>query len=202
MPDQREIGAVKLKRCRRTSQRRPLRRHAGYVCADRTGTPSLTTLQTGRAIRSRLNSGVNSRLVFTIRHLPRSMSVSEVSAKPREDQARPRPLRGALVGRVAPPHDAEHGRARLPAAAARRSRQTERKESRRRRRGRLRRYIPRRGPDPLPQLSAPEIRHLLAGLVVAVAPIRDLLLDWSLWRRRHQATARAAHLRSRHKRQL
>jgi hypothetical protein len=54
----------------------------------------------------------------------------------------------------------------------------------------------------LPPHSVPEIRHLLARLVLAVAPLRDLLLEWSLWRRRHQANARAAHRRSRTKKQL
>jgi hypothetical protein len=55
---------------------------------------------------------------------------------------------------------------------------------------------------PLPPHSVPEIRHLLARLVLAVVPLRELLLEWSLWRRRHQAAARAAHLKSRRKQQL
>jgi hypothetical protein len=60
----------------------------------------------------------------------------------------------------------------------------------------------RRPPQHLPPLSTPEIRHLLARLVLAIASVRELLLEWSLWRRRYHAAARAAHLKSYQKKQL
>ena len=45
--------------------------------------------------------------------------------------------------------------------------------------------------------SVPEIRRLLAALVLEHAPARQFVLAWSLWRRRHQADAAAAHYRRR-----
>jgi hypothetical protein len=38
-----------------------------------------------------------------------------------------------------------------------------------------------------------EIRHLLWRLVWAVTPIVAVVLSWSVWRRQHQAIARACH---------
>jgi hypothetical protein len=38
-----------------------------------------------------------------------------------------------------------------------------------------------------------EIRHLVWRLVWAVTPVVAAVLSWSVWRRRHQAIARACH---------
>ncbi|MFJ8532332.1 IS701 family transposase [Streptomyces sp. NPDC093591] len=53
-----------------------------------------------------------------------------------------------------------------------------------------------RGSDPI-ALTVPEIRHLFAAALSpsVVSPAR--LLHWSIWRRRHQATARRSHYRRR-----
>ena len=42
-------------------------------------------------------------------------------------------------------------------------------------------------------LTVPEIRRLLVRLLPTKPPDPDRVLAWSLWRRRHQATARRAH---------
>jgi hypothetical protein len=42
-------------------------------------------------------------------------------------------------------------------------------------------------------LSVPEVRHLLASLLWRVASDAALVWAWSLWRRGHQAIARACH---------
>jgi hypothetical protein len=50
--------------------------------------------------------------------------------------------------------------------------------------------------------SVPEIRYLLGRLVTA-PPIRlPFIMEWSIWRRRHQAMATEAHYRKRMKNQL
>jgi hypothetical protein len=41
--------------------------------------------------------------------------------------------------------------------------------------------------------SLPEIRYLLARLLLRAAPTVHFVLAWSLWRRRHQAQAAKAH---------
>ncbi len=47
-------------------------------------------------------------------------------------------------------------------------------------------------------MSVAEIRKLLWRLVWAVEPAAEFVLGWSVWRRQHQAVARACH----HKRRL
>ena len=47
--------------------------------------------------------------------------------------------------------------------------------------------------DGLIRLRVAEIRHLVWGVVWEVKPLIAAVLDWSLWRRRHQARARACH---------
>ena len=42
-------------------------------------------------------------------------------------------------------------------------------------------------------LTVPELRRLLARLVWHLAPDPAFTLGWSVWRRRHQATARRCH---------
>jgi hypothetical protein len=66
------------------------------------------------------------------------------------------------------------------------------------------------GEDDLPvALSAPEIRRLIATLQALTQAAWRFILDWSLWRRCHQAIARrchwkrrATHRRPHHKTQL
>ena len=50
--------------------------------------------------------------------------------------------------------------------------------------------------DPI-TLTVPEIRHLLAAVFTPPAVTAARLLHWSIWRRRHQATARRSHYRRR-----
>jgi len=53
-------------------------------------------------------------------------------------------------------------------------------------------------PDGLIPYTLNEIRRLFDALTVGPQPrSRDHVLSWSLWRRRHQATARACHYRRR-----
>ncbi|WP_443078474.1 IS701 family transposase [Streptomyces sp. NBC_01723] len=52
------------------------------------------------------------------------------------------------------------------------------------------------GPDPI-TLTVPEIRHLLVAVFEQPAVTVAGLLNWSNWRRRHQATARRSHHRRR-----
>jgi len=80
---------------------------------------------------------------------------------------RPRPLRGAVLARLASPHDALHGRRCLPhetvgRSAPRRMKQTQRNES-----GSDQRPVPRRlNPAAANPPSVPEIRYLLARLLL------------------------------------
>jgi len=46
-------------------------------------------------------------------------------------------------------------------------------------------------------LTVPELRRLLNGLLRPQLPDLDHTVDWSWWRRRRQAQARAAHYRNR-----
>lgn len=50
--------------------------------------------------------------------------------------------------------------------------------------------------------SVPEIRYLLARLLLKPPLTKTFIIGWSLWRRRHQATAAAAHYKRRHNAQL
>jgi hypothetical protein len=50
--------------------------------------------------------------------------------------------------------------------------------------------------------SVPEIRYLLTRLLLKPPLGAAFILAWSLWRRRHQATAAAAHYQRRHNAQL
>src|SRR3954452_5531958 len=114
-------------------------------------------------------------------------------------ERRSRPLRGALLARVAPAHELVLGGGSLPGPVGRRPAsgdmgQSERKES--------------GGPSGrLMSLAAlmptvPEIRYLLARLLLR-PPIRArFIMAWSHWRRQHQAKAAAAHYRRQAKTQL
>jgi SRSO17 transposase len=57
-------------------------------------------------------------------------------------------------------------------------------------------------PDGLIASTVPEIRRLLNLLVLAKTPDISLALRWSLWRRRHQATAMTSHYKQRHQPEL
>ncbi|MEV4502550.1 hypothetical protein AB0K19_11160 [Streptomyces klenkii] len=57
-------------------------------------------------------------------------------------------------------------------------------------------HEPARSRDPIP-LTVPEVRHLLAAVFGPPALTAARLLHWSIWRRRHQATARHSHYRRR-----
>lgn len=46
-------------------------------------------------------------------------------------------------------------------------------------------------------LTVPEVRRLLWRLLWPLALAPPLVLAWSVWRRRHQATARRCHYRRR-----
>ena len=50
--------------------------------------------------------------------------------------------------------------------------------------------------------SVPEIRYLLARLLLRPPISPAFIIAWSLWRRRHQANAAVAHYRCRHNPQL
>ncbi len=41
--------------------------------------------------------------------------------------------------------------------------------------------------------SVPEIRYLLGRLLIRPNTRKPFILDWSLWRRRHQAAATLSH---------
>jgi hypothetical protein len=47
------------------------------------------------------------------------------------------------------------------------------------------------------KLSIPELRRLIATTFLATAVDLPAALAWSLWRRRHQATARQSHYKHR-----
>jgi hypothetical protein len=46
-------------------------------------------------------------------------------------------------------------------------------------------------------LTVPEVRRLLFALVWQPPPSLDRVLQWSDWRRRHQARAKQAHIKRR-----
>lgn len=46
-------------------------------------------------------------------------------------------------------------------------------------------------------LTVPEVRRLLFALVWRPPPSVDHVLQWSTWRRRHQARAKQAHIKRR-----
>jgi hypothetical protein len=46
-------------------------------------------------------------------------------------------------------------------------------------------------------LTVPEVRRLLFALVWQPPPVAAQILQWSAWRRRHQAQAKRAHIRRR-----
>ncbi len=46
-------------------------------------------------------------------------------------------------------------------------------------------------------LTVPEVRRLLGRLVWRTLPPPEFVLDWSRWRRRHQAQARRCHYQRR-----
>lgn len=50
--------------------------------------------------------------------------------------------------------------------------------------------------------SVPEIRYLLARLLLKPPITKTYIIGWSLWRRRHQATAAEAHYKRRNDAQL
>ncbi|MCG2601442.1 MAG: hypothetical protein KBO59_28505 [Achromobacter sp.] len=50
--------------------------------------------------------------------------------------------------------------------------------------------------------SVPEIRHLLARLLLKPPLTTTYIIGWSLWRRRHQVKAAAAHYKRRNDAQL
>ncbi len=97
------------------------------------------------------------------------------------------PIRGALLGRVAPPHYPVYVRPGLPRRHPPPCRA-------KRRTGR------RRGgadpaslkPDLLP-LTVPEVRRLIAAIALHRPSRPDAALRWSTWRRRHQQRAKRAH---------
>jgi hypothetical protein len=53
--------------------------------------------------------------------------------------------------------------------------------------------------DLLP-LTVPEVRRLLFALVWQPPPSAQQVLQWSAWRRRHQARAKQAHIKRRQQR--
>lgn len=57
-------------------------------------------------------------------------------------------------------------------------------------------YRPAHSSEPI-SLTVPEIRHLLTTVFEPPAVTAAGLLHWSIWRRRHQATARHSHYRRR-----
>src|SRR4051812_9420929 len=118
---------------------------------------------------------------------------------PAREGAWPRPLRGTLLAWVAPPHEPVHGRRCASGEVGRRSapirfRQTERNES-----GRSGRSLTSLGAL-LP--TVPEIRYLLARLLLTSPTRPAFIMAWSLWRRRHQADAEQRPYRRRDKMQL
>jgi hypothetical protein len=50
--------------------------------------------------------------------------------------------------------------------------------------------------------SVPEIRYLLARVVLSTPTRRPFIFAWSLWRRRHQAAATLSHYKRRPHAQL
>ena len=46
-------------------------------------------------------------------------------------------------------------------------------------------------------MTVPEVRRLLTRLVWTENQLPDFILSWSWWRRRHQATARQCHCKTR-----
>ena len=94
------------------------------------------------------------------------------------------------MARLASAHEPVHGRPGFPLQAvgrpsSQRLGQTERKESTQpnRRLIRVAALVP----------SVPEIRYLLARLLIRPSTRKPFILAWSLWRRRHQAAATLSH---------
>ena len=100
-----------------------------------------------------------------------------------QGRGRPRPVRGPLLDRLAPPRHAGHAGARLP----------RRRCARRRSGGEATLDL---AADLLP-LTVPEVRRLLWHLVWARPPDPERRIAWSRWRRRHQQRARRCHWRRR-----
>jgi hypothetical protein len=99
---------------------------------------------------------------------------------------------GLRLARLAPPYDPVHGSPRLPcrvvgSVAPRGWQQTERTES-----------VSDRGLSVpmLPLPSVPEIRYLIARLLLRSLNSFCFILAWSRWRRRHQAAAARAQYRA------
>jgi hypothetical protein len=132
---------------------------------------------------------------YRLRHMLEDRGQPYVLAA-RQRRSRPRPLRSAILARLASPHDARHGRRCVLGQAHRRlatildAQQSERKESggESSRLSRMRRLVP----------SAPEIKVLVARLVFPPQVRRAFVFAWSLWRRLHQARAAEAHYSVRH----
>lgn len=59
--------------------------------------------------------------------------------------------------------------------------------------------MPAQAVDLLP-LTVPEVRRLLWALVWHTPPVPETVLQWSVWRRRHQARAKHSHLKRRQSR--
>lgn len=101
-------------------------------------------------------------------------------------------IASAFMARLAPPHEPRHGRRRILRQAGRllaprRLEQTERNESNRghRRLNSMVALVP----------TMPEIRYLLARLLLRPPISASFVIEWSLWRRQHQADAAIAHKR-------
>ncbi len=98
-------------------------------------------------------------------------------------RGRPRPVRGPVLDRLAPPRNARH---RWPTPISPSSAR------------------PSSGDEPTLDLAAellpltlPELRRLLWHLVFPPRPTIEAVLAWSRWRRRHQQCARRSHWRRR-----
>ena len=92
-------------------------------------------------------------------------------------------LRGAELDRMAPAHHAVAASPRGPGHGAEVGRRASPKKS---------------SEDPeLIRLSSPEIRRLLVRLLWSRLPDAEGVLDWSKWRRVHQAHARRCHYKKR-----
>lgn len=46
-------------------------------------------------------------------------------------------------------------------------------------------------------LTVPEVRRLVGRLIWHMMPDAEHILDWSRWRRRHQARAKRSHIKRR-----
>ena len=104
----------------------------------------------------------------------------------RQRPSRARPVPGPPLRQLVPAHHPGHARPRLPHRHHR-----PRQPPRRRKRG-----APARVEDLIP-LTLPEVRGLLAHLIWNQPPDPISVLNWSRWRRRHQARARRCHYTAR-----